>query len=30
MKGFFFAKGVGDMAGDEVPDGSGDAEWVKC
>jgi hypothetical protein len=27
--GSFFAEGVGNMAGNEVPDGSGDSKWAK-
>ncbi len=29
MTGNFFAEGVGNMAGNEAPDGGGDAKWPK-
>ncbi len=29
MTSNFFAEGVGNMAGNKMPDGSGDAEWAK-
>ncbi len=29
MTSIFFAEGVGNMAGNKVPDGGGDAKWAK-